>query len=118
MTKEAREAQRILQSLRHMGARTFDIEERMRSGEDQEGHLAAEHAALIRRREEIGKAISAMEREEEKRMIELRYMDARSWVDITRRMHISKSASFRMHETALLDFLQAYKKSPGHCLDS
>ena len=48
--------------------------------------------------------------ERERRMLELRYIDHRSWADIMRRMHFEASQSKRIHEAALCNFWRQWSK--------
>lgn len=77
---------------------------------DLEAKLDNDYKLLVERRDKIWRAIRSMSDEEEKRMIELKYSDGRSWVDVMQRMHISRSSSFRIHERALLSFWIQYNK--------
>lgn len=60
------------------------------------------------RRDAIQNAIQAMPDMREQRLLELRYIDGRSWVNIMIRMEISESWSHVLHETALMHFAEIY----------
>lgn len=63
---------------------------------------------LNERRRMIQDAIHAMADEREKRLLELRYIDGRSWVSVTMRMEISEAYSYVIHESALNHFAELY----------
>ena len=59
-------------------------------------------------RHAIQNAIDAMKDEREARLLELRYIDGRSWVNVMMRLEISESWSHVLHETALMHFAEIY----------
>lgn len=57
----------------------------------------------------IQSAIQNMDSEEQKRILELRYIDGRSWEYINQQMYLTRTTSYRMHIAALESFWAAYK---------
>lgn len=60
------------------------------------------------RRHAIQNAIDAMKDEREARLLELRYIDGRSWVNVMMRMEISETWSRVIHESALNHFAEIF----------
>ena len=75
---------------------------------DLERQLDKSIDKLNAQRFEIQNAIDAMEDSREKRLLELRYIDGRSWASVTTRMEISESMSFVIHEAALIHFAEIF----------
>lgn len=75
---------------------------------DLERQLDKSIDKLNAQRFEIQNAIDAMEDSREKRLLELRYIDGRSWASVTTRMEISESMSFAIHEVALIHFAEIF----------
>lgn len=75
---------------------------------DLERQLDKSIDKLNAQRFEIQNAIDAMEDSREKRLLELRYIDGRSWASVTTRMEISESMSFLIHEAALIHFAEIF----------
>jgi len=75
---------------------------------DLERQLDKSIDKLNAQRFEIQNAIDAMEDSREKRLLELRYIDGRSWASVTTRMEISESMSFAIHEAALIHFAEIF----------
>ena len=63
---------------------------------------------LNARRFAIQNAIDAMQDTREKRILELRYIDGRSWASVTTRMEISEPYSYIIHESALNHFAEIF----------
>lgn len=63
---------------------------------------------LNRRRYEIQNAIDAMQDAREARLLELRYIDGRSWASVTTRMEISETWSKTIHASALEHFAEIF----------
>ena len=78
--------------------RAIDLERQL---DEAIGRLNAE-------RFRIQGAIDRMEDAREQRLLELRYIDGRSWVSVMTRMGINESTSFRLHRSALLSFAELY----------
>ena len=79
---------------------------------DLERQMERTYGELVRKQYAIQAAIDAMPSEAYKRMLELRYLDGKTWEAIMRAMHLSRASSFRMHEAALINFYGHYQ-SPG-----
>ena len=62
------------------------------------------------RRDAIQNAIQAMPDLRERRLLELRYIDGRSWVNVMMKMEISEPTSRRIHYSALESFYKSYIK--------
>lgn len=56
----------------------------------------------------IQNAIDAMKDEREARLLELRYIDGRSWVNVMTRMEIGETWSRVIHESALAHFAEIF----------
>lgn len=56
----------------------------------------------------IQNAIDAMKDEREARLLELRYIDGRSWVNVMMRMEIGETWSRVIHESALAHFAEIF----------
>lgn len=84
------------------------VEQAVAAKVDLERQLSGMIADLAARRKAIQDAIHAMQDEREKRLLELRYIDGRSWVSVTMRMEISEAYSFVIHESALNHFAELY----------
>ena len=65
---------------------------------------------LRARRRAIQDAVDAMTDMREQRLIELRYIDGRSWVSVMMKMEISEPTSRRIHYSALESFYAKYTK--------
>ena len=77
---------------------------------DLEQQLAKIYAKLVHKRHRIQTAIESMDDEQEKRLLELRYIDHLSWNAVMFRLSVSRTQSFRLHENALKHFEIAYKR--------
>lgn len=75
---------------------------------DLERQLDASIDELNRRRHEIQSAIDAMEDAREARLLEMRYIDGRSWASVMARMEIAERTSFLIHESALIHFAEIF----------
>lgn len=84
------------------------VEQAVAAKVDLERQLSGMIADLDARRKAIQDAIHAMQDEREKRLLELRYIDGRSWVSVTMRMEISEAYSYVIHESALNHFAELY----------
>ena len=76
---------------------------------DLQAQLEAIVAELRMDRYRIQKAINGMEDEEQKMLLEYRYIDCMSWGMVMEHMHISRPTSYRLHMRALINFHAAYK---------
>lgn len=59
-------------------------------------------------RKSIQDAIEALADPRERRLLELRYIDGRSWASVTMRLEISEPYSYVIHESALNHFAELY----------
>ena len=84
------------------------IEQAIVTKADLERKLDAMIDECRARRDAIQSAISAMPDMREQRLLELRYIDGRSWVNVMMRLEISESWSHVLHETALMHFAEIY----------
>ena len=75
---------------------------------DLERQLDAGIDELNEKRHAIQAAIDAMRDAREARLLELRYIDGRSWASVMTRLEISESWSFVLHESALNHFAEIY----------
>jgi len=75
---------------------------------DIERQLEHTLSAAADKRLRIQAAINAVECDELRRVLELRYIDGMIWEDINAQMHIATSTSKRWHNMALEDFWAAY----------
>lgn len=75
---------------------------------DLENQLGRGIEELDRRRFDIQNAIDAMRDEREKRLLELRYIDGRSWASVMTRMEISETWSRVIHESGLEHFAEIF----------
>ena len=80
------------------------VEKNMITAIDLERQMIRTEQSLYLRRHTIQAAIDSMDQESEKRILELRYIDRMSWPKIRNKMHVSRSNSFRLHESALISF--------------
>lgn len=76
----------------------IDLESQLDKSIDQKN--AQRHA--------IQNAIDAMKDEREARLLELRYIDGRSWASVMTRMEISETWSRVIHESALAHFAEIF----------
>ena len=86
------------------------IEESMVSYIDLEAQISDEIQRLKAERYKIQECINRMEDEREKRLLELRYIDGRSWVRVCTRLEISDTWSKMIHRSACEHFAQAYEE--------
>lgn len=77
---------------------------------DLERQMQRTIADAVQRRTAVQNAINCLGSEANKRMLELRYMDGRSWQYIMQVMYISRTTSYRIHIQALEEFWDAYQK--------
>ena len=77
---------------------------------DLETQLDASIDRLVKNRLEIQNAIESIPQEEDRRILELRYIDHLAWEAVMQKMHISRPQSFRIHARALTEFWQRYKR--------
>ena len=75
---------------------------------DLERQLGASLEERIKTRSKIEGAIDAMTDGREARMLELRYIEGKSWASVMIHMEISERTSFRIHESALMHFGEIY----------
>jgi hypothetical protein len=85
-----------------------NVENAAISAVDLELQLDGEIDRLNLMRRQIQDAIDQMEDERLKRLLELRYIDHRSWTYIMIRMEIERRWSFILHERALEAFHEKY----------
>ena len=84
------------------------VESSMVSAMDLKTQLEDSLSDLIVQRYQIQAAINEIGSDEEKILLELRYIDNRSWSQVMKEMSISETTSFRIHERALEDFWKNY----------
>lgn len=60
---------------------------------------------LVRLREEISKAIDAVENRDEQLVLNYRYLDNFTWTDIANKLFVSERTVRRIHEAALNNFV-------------
>lgn len=77
---------------------------------DLEAQISDEIQRLKAERYKIQECINRMEDEREKRLLELRYIDGRSWVRVCTRLEISDTWSKMIHRSACEHFAQAYEE--------
>ena len=75
---------------------------------DLERQLDKSIDELNRKRFDIQNAIDAMKDAREARLLELRYIDGRSWASVTTRMEISETWSKTIHASALEHFAEIF----------
>lgn len=75
---------------------------------DLENQLGRGIEELNQRRFDIQNAIDAMRDEREKRLLELRYIDGRSWASVMTRMEISETWSRVIHDSGLEHFAEIF----------
>ena len=75
---------------------------------DLERQLDEAIGRLMAERYRIQAAIDRMEDAREQRLLELRYIDGRSWAGVMTRMEISESWSRKIHADALSHFAEIY----------
>ena len=80
------------------------VEKNIITAIDLEMQMLRTEQSLYLRRYTIQTAIDSMAQESEKRILELRYIDHLSWSKIRNKLHVSRSNSFRLHESALISF--------------
>lgn len=81
---------------------------------DYESQMADALADVAEKCAVIQTTIEKMEREDYKRMLELRFLDGLEWNQIQGKMNISSSTSYRMYEEALTAFCIEYRKLGVH----
>ena len=118
MTSEERTAYMLLSQYRSMASRVRELEERRtrcRStpvGGGRTAHIGELYTMALSdatgKLEKIIQTIDRMGSEQHKRVLELRYIDGRSWTAIGERMHVSRTTLHRLHIGALKDFYSCY----------
>ena len=78
--------------------RKIDIERQLRNSSEN----------LDKKRAEIERAIDAMGDQREARLLELRYIDGRSWPRVMSMIELSESQSYAVHESALIHFAEIF----------
>lgn len=77
---------------------------------DLERQMSRTRETLIKRRYDIQAAIDGMAEEEEKRLIELRYLDHLPWPAVMTKMELSEAACFRLRNRALKNFWKKFSR--------
>lgn len=80
--------------------------------DDLERQLRETEECLNLERYRIQEAINRIQGDEQKRLLELRYIDGKTWKCVQRTMHISKTQSYRIHCEAVEMFGKTYN-CPG-----
>ena len=75
---------------------------------DLEKQLDAKINELRRQNFEIQNAIDAMEDARERRLLQLRYLDGRSWAVVMARLEVGETWSRAIHESALNHFAEIF----------
>ena len=84
------------------------VEQAVAAKVDLERQLDGMIADLGARRKAIQDAIHAMQDEREKRLLELRYIDGRSWASVMTRMEVGETWSKTIHASALEHFSEIF----------
>ena len=69
-----------------------------------EEQIAQEIASLAKQRGECLRKIIALKNREERLVLQLRYLQRLPWIEICRKMDISESKAYKIHENALEHF--------------
>ena len=77
---------------------------------DLERQLDASIDKLTAERYRIQDAIDAMSDLDQRRLLDMRYIDGKRWMFIMDQLHISEPTSHRMHRAALESFMIEYEK--------
>lgn len=84
------------------------VEQAVVTKADLERQLDAMIDEARAQRKDIQDAIEALADPRERRLLELRYIDGRSWASVTTRLEISEPYSYVIHESALNHFAELY----------
>lgn len=77
---------------------------------DLERQLDASIDKLTAERYRIQDAIDAIEDFDQRRLLDMRYIDGKRWMFIMDALHVSESTSRRIHHAALGSFIREYGK--------
>lgn len=91
------------------GSVSSRIENAIITIDDLERQLRETEECLNLERYRIQEAINRIQGDEQRRLLELRYIDGKTWKCVQRTMHISKTTSYRLHCDALEQFYRIYK---------
>ena len=115
MKREESEAFAIVSQYQNLARRVDEVRQRMQRASGQRLEIIAlthtrELGRLQQQQDMILTAVNGMAREQDKRLLELRYVDGCTWGECCQRLYISRSTMHRRHTEALREFLKSWNK--------